>query len=240
MLLTDVRFGIVDLETTGLGGQKDAGNDRVVEMATVWMKLGEPLTWKHSLINPEMPIPPDSSAQHHIVDEDVADAPLLNVWLSDFQWNCDCSVAHNAVFDTKFVLFQDPVLCTRRLFRKMWPESAYSSNQFLRYFFGLKKIAELEQIGATHAHRALYDAIVTAKNLEHMLKLIIASSPTMDLQTLLDWTLQPTLLKYVEFGKYKGMEWSQVPRDYMDYASTNFKDLEPDVRFTINHYLKVV
>jgi exodeoxyribonuclease X len=227
------------LETTGLGDEKGPGKDKVVEFAAVHFKLGESITWVQSLINPQIPIPPDSSAQHHIVDEDVVDAPLLEDFLKTYEWKCDCSVAHNAVFDTKFIPFQNPVLCTRRLFRKMWPESSYSSNQFIRYFFGLKKIAELETIGASHAHRALYDAIVTAKNLEYMLNMITSSSPDMDLQTLLDWILQPTLLKYVEFGKYKGMEWSQVPRDYMEYAFTNFKDLEPDVRFTISHYLKI-
>lgn len=237
MLLKDTVFSIVDLETTGLGDDKGPGKDKVVEFASVKFKLGEPLTWVHSLINPQIPIPAEASAQHHLTDEDVLGAPLIDEFLKSYQWNCDCSVAHNAVFDTKFIQFSEPVLCSRRLFQRMYPECSHSSNQFVRYFFGLKKIEELEQIGASHAHRALYDAIVTTKNLEYMINLLLVGNPDMTLQDVVNWTLQPSLLKYVGFGKHKGMLWANVPRDYMDYALNNFKDLDSDMKFTLNHYL---
>ncbi len=60
-----------DLETTGI----HVGKDRIVEISILKVfpeGHKESKTW---LVNPEMPIPPESTAVHGISDEKVADAP---------------------------------------------------------------------------------------------------------------------------------------------------------------------
>jgi len=70
-----------DLETTGTR----VGVDRIVEMAmikvnpdgTVVKKPEQPGKANRILVNPEMPIPLESSLVHGVYDEDVADAPTF-------------------------------------------------------------------------------------------------------------------------------------------------------------------
>jgi DNA polymerase-3 subunit epsilon len=59
-----------DLETTGL----DPDRDRIVEIAMVWLHPdGSRTSWTDK-VNPQMPIPPASTAIHGISDADVRDA----------------------------------------------------------------------------------------------------------------------------------------------------------------------
>ncbi len=61
-----------DLETTGV----DKTKDRIVEIAIIKITDGVEEEF-HSLVNPEIPIPPEASAVHGITDEAVANAPKL-------------------------------------------------------------------------------------------------------------------------------------------------------------------
>lgn len=64
---------VLDLETTGLNVKAD----RVVQVAGIFM-LGSERAEQFeidTLVNPQVPIPPASTAIHHISDEQVADAP---------------------------------------------------------------------------------------------------------------------------------------------------------------------
>ena len=64
---------VFDLETTGT----NIGKDRIVEICILKVNPDgsrESKTWK---VNPEMPIPKESSAIHGIYDEDVADSPTF-------------------------------------------------------------------------------------------------------------------------------------------------------------------
>ncbi len=63
---------IFDLETTGT----DVARDRIVEIAVLYLFYGEDRR-KRWLVNPEMPIPADAVALHHIGDSDVAGAPTF-------------------------------------------------------------------------------------------------------------------------------------------------------------------
>jgi DNA polymerase III subunit epsilon len=62
-----------DLETTGT----DISKDRIVELSYLKIELNGQEKSKTMRINPEMPIPPESSAIHGITDEDVKDAPTF-------------------------------------------------------------------------------------------------------------------------------------------------------------------
>ena len=62
-----------DLETTGINIVKD----RIVEISFVKVYPNGKEESKTRRINPEMPIPPESTAIHGITDEDVKDCPTL-------------------------------------------------------------------------------------------------------------------------------------------------------------------
>ncbi len=62
-----------DLETTGT----NISQDRIVEIAVVKLMPNGELLEKHNLVNPTIPIPPDSAAIHGISNDDVKDMPTF-------------------------------------------------------------------------------------------------------------------------------------------------------------------
>ncbi|MBR7183398.1 MAG: 3'-5' exonuclease [Alistipes sp.] len=62
-----------DLETTGT----DTAHDRIVEISLIKVDPNGEKTIKTRRINPEIPIPAEASAIHHITDEDVKDCPTF-------------------------------------------------------------------------------------------------------------------------------------------------------------------
>ena len=110
-------FTTVDLETTS----KDIRTAGIVEVAAVRVRDGNAVEEFHALVNPGMPIPPESTKVHRITDAMVADAPTFeDVWprLRDF-CGSDVLVAHNG-FDYDFPILRrmirqlgdQPELCT--------------------------------------------------------------------------------------------------------------------------------
>lgn len=62
-----------DLETTGT----NISQDRIVEIAVVKLMPNGEVHEKHNLVNPTIPIPPDSTAIHGISNKDVSDKPTF-------------------------------------------------------------------------------------------------------------------------------------------------------------------
>lgn len=87
-----------DLETTGI----NILEDRIVELAAVkLMPDGERLS-KTIRVNPEMPIPAEASAVHHITDADVADCPPFRRYaksVAAFMEGCDIAGFNSNRFD---------------------------------------------------------------------------------------------------------------------------------------------
>jgi CBS domain-containing protein len=90
---------VLDLETTGL----DVRNDRVIQVAAIYMQ-GDRLTDRFeidSLVNPQVPIPKQSTAIHRIKDDDVAEAPLFPVIAERLKslFSGHVVIGHNIGFD---------------------------------------------------------------------------------------------------------------------------------------------
>ena len=87
-----------DLETTGT----NIATDRIVEISVVKvMPDGEEIT-RTRRINPEMPIPAEATAVHHITDEDVKDCPTFRQVaksLCEFMIGCDFCGFNSNRFD---------------------------------------------------------------------------------------------------------------------------------------------
>jgi len=227
-------FCICDTETTGL----DPATDRVCELAGLyWSPALGVLGQFETLIDPGRPIPPDASAVHHLTDEDVAGKPSLDEALRQLKAQpFQIWVAHNADFDFNFIPRDErPVLCTLRLAKKVYPQSPRHTNQYLRYAL---KLAVPEAKGLP-AHRALADVFVTTALLRHLLEEVQNLRP--DLQTiedLVNWSTEPNLLPICRFGnKHRDKPWSEVPKSYLQWMAREVQDMDPDLKFTVNHWL---
>lgn len=88
-------IAFIDLETTGI----NVSTDRIVELSVLKISPNGKEEWLSTRVNPEMPIPPKSTAIHGIKDEDVADAPVFKEVakkLAVFLEGCDLA-GYNAI-----------------------------------------------------------------------------------------------------------------------------------------------
>jgi len=232
MLDPETLFAVWDVETTGLDPEKD----RVVEVAAVLCSPTQILGRQSSLVNPEMKIPSQASAIHHLTNKHVDSAPLFGEAMKSFKSLMmeppAAYVAHKVDNDSAFIpLKRAPWVCTLRLARKLLPELKAHNLQFLRYELGLDVPDDVP------VHRAEGDAYVTAKLLQHLLKLV----PTgiNGTEALAAFANEPIILVTVAFGKHKDKKWSEVPKDYLRWLSEQpgFNTKDRDLRDTVNHYL---
>ena len=91
-----------DLETTGL----NIMSDRIVEIAYLKVYPNGNEESKKMRINPEIPIPVESTEVHHITDDDVRDCPtfkqVAQVIANDFK-GCDIAGYNSNNFDVPFL-----------------------------------------------------------------------------------------------------------------------------------------
>ncbi|WP_258087406.1 exodeoxyribonuclease X [Xenorhabdus bovienii] len=218
-------YRVVDTETCDM----DSG---IVEIASIDM-VGSEIYYnlqRSHFVNPHKPISINAMAIHHITDEMVADSPLIDEVISNYK-GADYLVAHNAEFDKRMMPEMDaPFICTLKLARRLWPELESHSNQYLRYALKL----DVHVSEGLHAHRALYDCIVTAA----LFKRIKDESGWSD-EEMLEISNQPSLLHKFKFGKHKGITFEEVAQTNPSYFTWLLKqpDLDPDVEFTINYWL---
>ena len=87
-----------DLETTGI----NITRDRIVEISILKVHPNGTEETRTRRINPEMPIPPESTAIHGISDEDVKDCPTFKQVaksFADFLEGCDMAGFNSSRFD---------------------------------------------------------------------------------------------------------------------------------------------
>lgn len=83
-------IAFIDLETTGV----NLGTDRIIEVAMVKLLPDGSRQVKRKLINPEMPIPPQSTEVHGITDDMVKDAPTFKQAANEIKMFLDpCDIA---------------------------------------------------------------------------------------------------------------------------------------------------
>jgi DNA polymerase-3 subunit epsilon len=178
--LRDEPFVVVDVETTG--GSPKRGH-RVTEVAAVRVAGGQIRETFCTLINPERPIPGMISSLTGITNAMVAGQPRFAQVAPEVSRALEgcVFVAHNAAFDWRFICHELSLctgmtlsgrqLCTVRLARKLLPQLPSRSLDGLALFFGL----EIES-----RHRALDDALATARVLIHFIDML-------DEQGVADW-----------------------------------------------------
>ncbi len=235
-----MNFLVIDTETT----DKEPEKALVVEIAAVLCNEEGHIEDVHqSLVRlPEgARIPPEAKAIHHIEDSFLAHAPDFDEAMAELQTFMPedaMLVAHNALYD-KTVLGLERLhwLCTYKMARTLFPQLDSFSNQYLRY--KLESKPDASRLGASHAHRALYDAICTASLLPFLVKPLLEKG--YDTAGMVDLCLRPVQLYKMPFGKYRGKTFEQIPRSYFTwmlnqhFGGGDFK-LDEDLLFTVQQY----
>lgn len=234
---------VVDLETTGFTPPDHAPCE------VAWVDLqsdgpdlsGAAARWSVPfgsgnaiLCNPSRPIPPETSAIHHIIDEDVQ----ASMFWPEAIRRCAAPLgmfrpiafaAHNAKFERQWITDEItggedrtpvPWLCTYKCALRVWPEAPGHSNQALRYWL---KPEGLSRDIADRAHRAYPDAYVTA----FLLRELLARASFDDL---VKWSGEPALLAKVPFGQSRGARWSEVDYGFLQWILA--LDFDEDVMHT--------
>lgn len=96
-------IAFIDLETTGV----NLSTDRILEIAIVKIMPDGSRQVKRKLINPEMPVPPQSTEIHGITDEMVKDAPTFKQAaneLKQFIEHCDLGGYNSNRFDIPLLM----------------------------------------------------------------------------------------------------------------------------------------
>ncbi len=217
-----------DTETTGI-------EERDVLCQLAWMHNG---VMHEGLYKPPFPVPPESSAVHHISNKMLVgkpafqDAPEYAEIKALFEDENTVVVAHNAKFDLAMLAKENIVpknhICTLRVARAMDPEGTLSSYklQYLRYKLDL----EVDESAAAHSadgdvlvleklFTRLYDRMKTQKNGDEPLK------EMMDISNL------PSIIKTFNFGKHAGKAVAEVAKTdagYLDWLLKSKLENSPD------------
>ncbi len=96
-------IAFIDLETTGV----NLSTDRIVEIAIIKLLPDGTKETKQKYINPEMPIPAETTAIHGITDEQVKDAPTfkqISNEIKQFLENCDLGGYNSNRFDIPMLM----------------------------------------------------------------------------------------------------------------------------------------
>lgn len=159
--LRDNKFVVFDLETTGLNPERD----EIIEIGACLVENGEITKTFETLIRPSFPIPPDATKVNHIDDEMVKNCPTYEEVVGDFYKFCDGSimVAYNANFDKSFVDIYSEKLFYK--FNNKVVDAMIVAQNKIKGLknYKLKTVLEKLEITNEGAHRAVHDAIATAK-----------------------------------------------------------------------------
>jgi len=96
-------IAFIDLETTGI----NLSTDRIIEIAIIKIMPDNSRVVKRKLLNPEMPIPANSSDIHGITDEMVKDAPTFKQVgneIKQFLESCDLGGYNSNRFDIPLLM----------------------------------------------------------------------------------------------------------------------------------------
>ncbi|MBI5139078.1 hypothetical protein HZA26_00480 [Candidatus Nomurabacteria bacterium] len=203
------------------------------------------------LYKPEIKIPPEASAVHHITNKMVADKKSfkesgdLEKIKKLFENEGSVVVAHNAPFDLLMIKKEgiEPknFICTLRVARHLDPEEkiAKYNLQYLRY------LLELE-VEAT-AHDALGDVLVLEKLFERLKNKMIQDENLDEekvVEKMIEISSHPSLLHTFKFGKYNGKridEVIKIDRGYLTWLleqKLNGDGIDEDWIYTLKHYLE--
>lgn len=230
MLLKTATFICLDCEFTGL----DLENDRILEMAAVRFTgsgMGDQIDY---LVNPECTISEESFAIHHISQEMVSSKPTIDKLLPSFLAfvGREIIVGHGISYDIDMLvraaeraniptnLKNNRCIDTLRLAR-LYGDSPNNSLESLAAHFNVINEG---------SHRALNDVMMNIEVFKHLVR----KFKTVD--QIFEVLSRPIKMKYMPLGKHKGRLFSDIPLQYLLWASNMNFDM--DLLFSIRSELK--
>ena len=203
------------------------------------------------LYKPEIKIPPEASAIHHLTNKMVADKPTFKESTDQliikklFEDEGAILVAHNAPFDLMIVgkegIRPKKFICTLRMARYLAPEGKIEryNLQYLRYLLDL-------EIEAT-AHDALGDVLVLEKLFDKLKNKLMREEKLDEaevIEKMIEVSSHPSLLLSFNFGKHLGKkieEVLKVDRGYLEWLLEQKQasdQIDEDWIYTLKHHLK--
>jgi exodeoxyribonuclease X len=129
-------------------------------------------------------------------------------------------------------IFSTRAICTLKLARYLDKNGVIPKYnlQYLRYYLGL-------EIEAT-AHDALGDILVLEGLFSRLNAKFQENTELNDpVQEMIHISSNPVLIARMPFGKHKGMLFSEVPQDYLQWLSTT--ELDEDMAYTVEtHFVE--
>ena len=221
MLQLTKPLAFIDLETTGV----NLATDRIIEIAIVKVLPDGKRSIKRKLINPQIPIPKQSSDLHGITDEMVRDAPTFKDVAQELKQmldGCDIAGYNSNRFDIPMLVEEflraevDFDMRGRRLvdvqniFHKMEQRTLSAAYKF--YCNKVLDGAHSAEIDATATHEILIAQLERYPDLgtsiESVLKLI-GEEPIVDFARRF---IMENGIEIFNFGKYKGRSVAEVLR----------------------------
>lgn len=242
-----------DTETTGVSStdflcqlaykiypEKGGGDDLPAQTGEIFCEL----------YKPEIKIPAEASAVHHISNKMVEgkpsfkESPAFKKIKNLFEDNDSILVAHNAKFDLAIIQKENinpkRVICTLRVARALDKENKLPQHklQFLRYFLDIEIEAQ--------AHDALGDVLVLEKLFERLFDKIKNANNFNDeevIKEMIEISGRPSLMHSFSFGKHIGKTVADVAKidpGYLKwFLDTKEKDNpdDEDWIYTLKYYL---
>jgi DNA polymerase-3 subunit epsilon len=171
--LSELTYTVFDTETTGL---EPSRGDEIIQIGAARIVNGRLLRQEtfDQIVDPEIPLKPESIPIHGITEDMVRGQPNIDVVLPAFHEFCEDTVliAHNAAFDMRFlqlkedrtgIRFTQPVLDTLLLSAVVHPNQESHKLDVI-----------LERLGITIGtrHNALEDALATGEVFLKLAKLL--------------------------------------------------------------------
>lgn len=209
------------------------------------------------LYKPEVKIPPEASAVHHITNKMVENKPTFKESTNQpiikklFEAEDSIVVAHNAPFDLMIIEKEDikpnKFICTLRVARELDTEGKIEryNLQYLRYLLDI-------EIEAT-AHDALGDVLVLEKLFERLKNKIKSQIPTEvgkelseedAIAKMIEISSHPSMMRTINFGKHNGKKIEEVlatDRGYLEWLLAQKLEsgqMEEDWIYTLKHHLE--
>ena len=213
---------------------------RGVQFAALHAVEGE---WFNTICDPETGIAPGAQKTHGISREMTLGKPADHVIAKQFlnRLSGETVVGHNIVsFDIPITerlagrAIPAKVLDTMILAYRLWPNapshrlSASEGEARTPGAVGLVQWLGLKQ---ETAHDALGDCRMVLEVLARQSK-----DSGMTYEQMAAWQAEPQVLEVCPFGKYKGWDWKDVPRNYAQWMANNWDSPSEDMKATLFHH----
>ncbi|MFZ0565667.1 MAG: DUF3820 family protein [Chlamydiales bacterium] len=229
-LLKNAQFVCLDCEMTGL----DIKNDRIIEVAAVRFTFSNILDQFEALIDPECPIPEASLAIHQISSEMLRGKPKIEEVLPKFLSFIGNTliVGHAVNFDIDMLT----VAAERAHIPCSLKTQRYLDTLRLARHYGdspnnsLEKLADHFNLPKEGVHRAMNDVKLNIEVFKHLAR------RHKTVERLFEILSKPIKMKYMPLGKHKGRLFSEIPLQYLQWAS--HMDFDKDLLYSIRLELK--